>query len=65
MLSSGLPDRVNPTEPEDHGNEEHQADPEDRLCSPGEDAQPPEQHQQPTNTQVSVRHHDKNDKTKV
>ncbi|KAF6728521.1 Protein FAM13B [Oryzias melastigma] len=53
-LSSYDSQGVNPTEPEDHGNEEHPADPEDRLCSPGEDAQPPEQHQQPTNTQDSL-----------
>uniref|UniRef100_A0A8C7WML1 Family with sequence similarity 13 member B n=1 Tax=Oryzias sinensis TaxID=183150 RepID=A0A8C7WML1_9TELE len=53
-LSSYDRQGLSPTEPEDedhHGNEEHQTDPEDRLCSPEKDVQQPERHQQPINTQ--------------
>ncbi|XP_078810063.1 protein FAM13B isoform X13 [Oryzias latipes] len=53
-LSSYNSQGLSPTEPEDedhHGNEEHQTDPEDRLCSPEKDVQQPERHQQPINTQ--------------
>ncbi|XP_020562044.1 protein FAM13B isoform X6 [Oryzias latipes] len=54
-LSSYNSQGLSPTEPEDedhHGNEEHQTDPEDRLCSPEKDVQQPERHQQPINTQA-------------